>query len=446
MRWTAGLVAEALGQSWTGEDRAFTSVSTDTRTLEKGALYVALRGEQFDGHAFLSEADRAGAAAAVVEQGQARATGLTCFEVSDTRAALRQLAGARRRALAHGTAVVAVTGTNGKTTTKDMIAGVLATRLRVHATEGNRNNQVGVPLTILATPDDAEAVVAEVAMNLPGEIARLTAVVQPDIAVITNVGPGHLEGLGSVERVLEEKLAILAGARLAVVGTDPPGLAARARELAPAVVVAGLEEPAVVRPEEWSIGSDGRVTLTVGGASVTLGAAGAHQAANAMLAVAVGEALGVKREVAGPALQAVPVASGRTEFRELGGFAILNDSYNANPASVRAALEAFAPIRRGRRSVVVVGTMLELGRSSADWHETVAREIAATDPDVIAAVGEFVPAFQALGPGLRSTLLLARDVDTLGRDLAALLQGTEAILLKASRGVALERVLNHLAP
>lgn len=446
MRWTASSVAEVLGRSWPGPDREFSSVSTDTRTLEKGALYVALRGERFDGHAFLADASRAGAAGAVVERGREPSNGLPCFEVADTKAALRQLAAMRRRALAPSTDVVAVTGTSGKTATKDMIAAVLATRYRVHATEGNRNNQVGVPLTILATPDDAEAVVTEVAMNLPDEIARLAAVVEPDVAVITNVGPGHLEGLGSVERVLEEKLAIIAKARLAVVGTDPPALAARAHEFAPAVVVAGLEEPADVRPDDWAVGADGRATMTLGGTSVTLSAAGAHQAANAMLAVAVGDALGIERRDAARALATVQAMGGRSEFRRLHGFAILNDCYNANPTSFRAALQTFGPIRQGRRSVVVVGTMLELGASSREWHETLAREIAATDPDVIAAVGEFVPAFKALEPGLHSRLLVAADAEALGRELAGELEGGEAILLKASRGIALERVLKHLVP
>lgn len=442
--WTARRVAAALGAKWTGPDHAFSAVSTDTRTLVPGALFVALRGERFDGHAFLEAARSAGAVAAVVERGTP-VDDLPVFEVDDPRDALGRLAHVWRRSLPPETTVVAVTGSNGKTTTKEMIAAVLRTRFRVHATRGNLNNQVGVPLTLLAAPTDAEALVVEVAMNRPGEIARLTAIVGPDIAVITNVGPAHLEGLATVERVLEEKLAVVQGAHLAVVGTEPAELGMRARALAPAVTVAGLAPPADLLPERWVMGPDGRVTVSVSGVTITLPMPGAHEAANAMLAVGVADDLGVDRAAALEALAAVEVPPGRMEFRELGGFAILNDCYNANPASVRAALAAFEPIRRGRRSVVVVGTMLELGPSSAEWHATVAREVAATAPDVIAAVGEFAPAFEALGPALRSELIVAPSATELVPLLASRLEGDEAILLKASRGVALERVLDHLA-
>ena len=445
MGWTARRVAAALGTTWAEPDRPISSVSTDTRTIAPDALFVALSGERFDGHQFLDAARRAGAAAAVVQRGTPAMDELSFFEVDDTREGLGRLARAWRRALPTHPAVVAITGSNGKTTTKEMIAAVLRTRFRVHATHGNRNNQVGVPLTLLAAPEDTEALVVEVAMNLPGEIGRLASIVSPDIAVVTNVGPAHLEGLGTVERVLDEKLALVPGARLAVVGTEPTELAARARALAPSVTVAGLTLPADLRPERWAIGPDGRVTLWLAEQSVTLPVAGTHQAANAMLAVAVADDLGVGRAAALEALASVEVPTGRMEFRRAGGFTILNDCYNANPASVRAALAAFEPIRQGRRSVVVIGSMLELGPTSPEWHAAVAREVAATAPDLIAAVGDFVPAFEALGRTLRSDLVVARDVNELVPQLRGRLDGSEAILLKGSRGVALERVLDHLA-
>src|SRR5947208_12355534 len=233
--WDSQLVATALGVPGPAK-LSFGGVATDTRDLTPGALFVGLKGDRFDAHAFLDQARAGGAAAAVVRRGTPAVNGLPYFEVADTLAALGLLARARRRLLAPGSPVVAVTGSSGKTSTKEMIRAVLATSYRVHATSGNLNNLVGVPLTILAAPDDAEALIVEAGASVPGEIPRLRDVIEPTIAVITNVGYAHVEGFGSLAGVMQEKLALVEGARMAVVGTDPPELAREARRRAPTVV------------------------------------------------------------------------------------------------------------------------------------------------------------------------------------------------------------------
>jgi len=443
--WTSESVALALGVPTPGR-LAFTDVTTDTRHLKPGALFVALKGDRFDAHDFLADARTRGAAAAVVRRGTPRLDGLPVFEVADTLTALGLLARARRQRLPQGSPVVAITGSSGKTSTKEMIRAVLATRYRTHATSGNLNNLVGVPLTILAAPDDAEALVAEAGASVPGEIARLRDVIEPTIAAITNVGYAHVEGFGSLGGVLREKVALVDGAGVAVVGTDPPELAREARRRT-RTVVAGTAPEADVRPEAADLDDAGHPRITWGGGhSVTVPVLGFHQIENALLALAVGREAGVDPERAVAALAGVQIPGGRGTALERGGLTILDDTYNANPASLAWAVK-FAHWLAGRRRrplAVVVGSMLELGDASDRLHAAAAREIAALEPALIGAVGAFVPAFEPLSGALGARLVTASDAAALGPKLAAALRGDEIVLLKASRGVALERVLPFL--
>ncbi|NJD17798.1 MAG: UDP-N-acetylmuramoyl-tripeptide--D-alanyl-D-alanine ligase, partial [Gemmatimonadetes bacterium] len=253
--WTDASVRRALGlaasPSWEGV--AYSGVSTDSRTVNPGALYVALAGERFDGHAFVADALARGARGAVVSHPVAEAGGAPLYPVADTLLALGALAAWRRAALT--APVVAITGSAGKTTTKDLTRGALAGSLRVHATRGNLNNRVGMPLTLLATPDDAQAVVLELGTNEPGEIAALARIARADVGVVTTVGEAHLEKLGSLEGVLSEKLDLLrnlAGTGRGVVGDEPSVLPAAAREACPFLRVAGWSAlaDADLRPQE----------------------------------------------------------------------------------------------------------------------------------------------------------------------------------------------------
>ncbi|MGH7516741.1 MAG: UDP-N-acetylmuramoyl-tripeptide--D-alanyl-D-alanine ligase [Gemmatimonadales bacterium] len=413
----------------------FSEISTDTRTLRPGALFVALRGERFDGHDHLEAAARAGAAAAVVRRGTPPVAGLALIEVDDTLGAYGDLAHARRGRIAGP--VIAITGTNGKTSTKEMLAAVLRTRYRTHATRANLNNLVGVPLTILEAPADTEALVVEAGANAPGEIARYREIIDPTIAVVTNIGEGHVEGFGSLDGVLREKLSLLRDVPLAVVGATPGGLAERARSLARRVI-GGPDSPCEARV---STDDRGRPTVEVGGRRFTIPYPGRHLAANALLAWAVAEELGLDLDGCAGALDALVLPGGRSELRQEGGLTILNDCYNANPPSFLAAIATARELRRGRRLVFVAGTMRELGAEAPRLHASVAHALVTLAPDLLAAVGDFVPALAPHAAALGDRLITAPDAEAIGPLVAARLEGDEVVVLKASRGVTLERIL-----
>ncbi|MGE5926271.1 MAG: UDP-N-acetylmuramoyl-tripeptide--D-alanyl-D-alanine ligase [Gemmatimonadota bacterium] len=440
-RFSRELVQRALELDALPDGPGFTAISTDTRTLEPGALFVALAGERFDGHDHLADARARGAAAAVVRRGTAPVAGLPLLEVDDTLHAYGRLARARRREIRGP--VIAVTGTNGKTSTKEMLRAVLGTRFRVHATRANLNNLVGVPLTILEAPPETDALVVEAGANLPGEIARYREIIEPTIAVVTNVGAGHLEGFGSLAGVMREKLSLVADVPLAIVGTDPPELAEQARHLARRVLTAGLTA-AERKARELELDEQGRAAFAASGHRITLPYPGKHLAANAMLAWTVAEELGLDLSAAARALSDFALPGGRSEVVNVGGLTILNDCYNANPQSFQSVIATARAMRHGRRLVFVAGTMRELGPESARLHAEVAEQLVLLKPDLLAAVGEFVAPLAERAAELGERLLTAPDPLALGPALSARLQGNEIVVLKASRGVALERILPYL--
>ena len=433
MKWTARLVAEVLGVTNTS-DVSFTTIETDTRLLTDGALFVALVGEHHDGHAFLHQAQRAGAMGAVVRTGTPPIDGLWQVEVEDTLVAYGQLARHRRRQLTGP--VVAVTGTNGKTATKEMIAHGLNTTWRTYWTAANENNRVGVPKTILAAPSDTEALVIEAGANARGEIAALTAIAEPTVAVVTNVSEGHLEGFGDVQDVMNEKLSLVHGAQAVVVGTSPSSLCPRARELHERVIEAGLTG-AECSADSYTI-VDGAVALRWRGHEVTLPVLGEHQGNNAMIALAVADELGVPVDRAMTGLRRVQLPGGRCEIHQYGALRVLNDAYNANPASMRASLLLVQDLGGERRLVLVLGSMLELGSRSAAFHEEIAQAALAVNPYLVVAVGEFATAFPS---STEVRVLSATDADAAASLLQPHLNGNEFVLLKGSRGVRLERIL-----
>jgi UDP-N-acetylmuramoyl-tripeptide--D-alanyl-D-alanine ligase len=455
--WNDHAVRRALGLEGAGEapGRVFTGISTDTRTLERGNLFVALRGPRFDGHDLLGEAVVKGARGAVVSRAALAQDLLPLYPVEDTLVALGHLARYRRRALSG--IVVAVTGSSGKTTVKELLRAALAADRRVHATEANLNNRVGVPLTLLEAPDDAEAVVVELGTNEPGEIGILTRITEPDVALVTTVGEAHLTGLTSLEGVLREKLALLEELRPgapAVVGDEPEDLPRRARELREGVRVAGFSEraDADLRGELGAPDTEGRRSFRFRGVEARPRFPGRHGAGNALLALAVAHLLDVPVEAAARAVEAVAPEGLRGERRRVGGLTLLLDCYNANPQSTRAALEHLAELPSGRTKVAVLGSMLELGSRSEPLHEELLAEALGMPLDVVVAVGGFAEAARALeaagamGPSARKgapgpAIRTAPDVDAAWEALRPELQGEEIVLLKGSRGVALERMV-----
>jgi UDP-N-acetylmuramoyl-tripeptide--D-alanyl-D-alanine ligase len=439
--WTGERVARVLGTSGV-LDLCFSSITTDTRQLTSGALFVALAGERFDGHDFLESARESGAIGAVVRRGTGPISGLHLIEVDDTLAALGLLARDRRDEVAGP--VVAVTGTNGKTAVKEMLIHALGTRWEVHATRENLNNLIGVPLTLLAAPAGCQALVVEAGASEPGEIAQLRRIIDPSLAVITNVTQGHLLGFGSLEGVLAEKVSLAGGVPAAVVGTDPPALAQRACGVSGRVVVAGLGESALVRPDASGVDSHGRGWLTFRGTRVVLPILGRHQLDNVMLVLAVAVELGLDLPTVAAALETVSLPGGRCELVTHGDLVILQDTYNANPGSLVALLATAEAMRNDRPLVVVLGTMLELGPESAELHARMADAVMAVEPGLVAALGEFATAFERHREILGDRLLIAADADALGRVLSGRLTGNELVLVKGSRGVRMERAVPHL--
>jgi UDP-N-acetylmuramoyl-tripeptide--D-alanyl-D-alanine ligase len=440
MTFSGDFVSRALGIP-VGPVNQYSEISTDTRSLRPGALFVALSGERFDGHDHLRKARDAGAIAAVVRQGTAAVPGLHLLEVADTLVAYGQLGRERRRDLKGP--VVAITGSNGKTSTKEMTAAVLRTRFATHATRLNLNNLVGIPQTLLAAPDGTEAMVIEAGANMPGEIGRARDIIEPSVGMITNVAESHLEGFGSIGGVLREKLALVQGVGLAIVGTEPASLAEGARMIAHRVITAGLTG-ADTAPESLTVSGVGQPSFRIDGADIELPLRGEHQAGNAMLAWSLVRELDLDRRAAAGALTSLQIPGGRGEILEAGGFTIVHDAYNANPSSFRAAIATAMAMRAGRRLVFVAGSMRELGPDAPRLHREIGERLVALNPDILAVVGDFVPAVSDRATGLRDRLLAAADPLELGPRLAQRLQGGELIFLKASRGVALERILPYL--
>lgn len=438
--WTFERVAQALG---TGPSmpNPLAGVSTDTRTIAPGDLFVALRGERFDAHDFLAQAKGAGAAAFVVsDPAKAAGLGVPTYVVPDTLVALGQLATAWRKAW--GRTVIAVAGSNGKTSTKELLKAALGRTLVVHATSGNLNNFIGVPLTLLAIPSDAEVAVVELGTNMPGEVAELRAIAGPDVAVLTSIGEEHLEGLGDLAGVLREECDVFHRVTLAVIPAAHPEVAPFARDRAQAVISAGLTGEGVV-PDAWGLDAEGRPWLEVDGTRFELPLRGAHQAANAMLAIATARACGVPLGDAAMGMAAMPVPSMRGAWEALGDAILINDAYNANPASMRAAIALLSDVGEGRQRVAILGSMRELGLSADAQHREVAAVALASPADVIAGVGDFAAALEALAPG-DPRVVTATELEALWPALAPRLDRRAVVLLKASRGMRLERLVPQL--
>ena len=439
--WTESTLREALSLPGEPSGLSFSGISTDTRTIQPGALFIALSGERFDGHDHLVAASQAGAIGAVVRKGTSGPPGLRLFEVDDTLRGFGLLARTRRRSIRGP--VIGITGTNGKTSTKEMLSAVLRTKYQTYATRANLNNLVGVPQTILEAPSGTEALVVEAGANLPGEIARYREIIEPVLVIVTNAVAGHLEGFGSLAGVVEEKLSLTDGVPLAIVGIDPPTLAEGGRRRAKRIRTAALRDADLV-PDEVTLDSAARPVMTIRGHTFTLAARGLHQADNAVRVWAAGEALGIDPAVMASALSQFTIPGGRGELLQEGKLTILNDCYNANPQSFRAAIATAAALRGDRRLVFVAGTMRELGEESARLHREIAEALVDLNPELLAAVGDFVPALEPFAGALRHRLVTAPDPLTLAPLLTQHLRGDEIVVLKASRGVALERILPAL--
>lgn len=417
-------------------------VLTDTRALVPGCWFLALVGERFDGHAFAAAAAAAGARGGVFARDPGPGWTLPWVRVSDTTSALQRL-GTAARWRVNGP-VVGLTGSSGKTTTRGLIAAALHQLGQVHQTSGNLNNHLGVPMTLLATPPQAAAVVVEMGTSAPGEIATLAEIAQPDARLVVNVGPAHLQELGGLAGVAVEKGALLRSAReqdVVAINLDDPYIAAMT---VPGRRVSwGRAEAADVRmvearvdPAQWCTWASYRTP--VGALSVRLPAPGEHIAHNAAGALAVAHGLGLDLERAAQDLDRYEPVGMRQRFEPLPGGAIaINDAYNANPASMRAAIELLVTVQA--RRVAVLGDMLELGSEEARWHDEVVRYAASRGIDQLVLVGPRMAAAAHDVTALRTT-----DPEEAARWLAGSLAAGDHLLFKGSRGARVERVLQAL--
>src|SRR5882762_940804 len=351
-------------------------ISTDSRTIRKGELFVALRGENFDGHKFIESTAKAGAAGAIVDlnwKGKVPSKfAVICAQ--DTLLAYQNLAANYRKSLS--VKVLAITGSNGKTSTKDFAASVLGRRFRVTKTQGNFNNHVGLPRTILEATSQDEVAVWEIGMNHPGEVAALAKLAAPDVAIITNIGVAHIEFMGSREKIAEEKgaLAEAVGAEGTVIlNADDPftkGIATRARGK---VILAGTTAGTIRASEINQSGSGTDFTILEGAhrCRAQLPVPGLHMVQNALLAVAAGRVFGLSLEECAAGLVTAPLTKARLQVKEIHGVQFLDDSYNANPDSMKAALRTLVELDAEGQRIAVLGEMRELGDESERAHREV---------------------------------------------------------------------------
>ena len=457
-RFSADELAAATGGRWLASPPpGVEGVSTDTRTLARGALFVALRGDRFDAHDFLEEAARRGAAAAVVSSAWAatHAAPVPVLAVEDTLAALGAVARLHRSRFA--IPLVGVTGSNGKTTTREMIASILATRGPVLRTEGNLNNEVGVPLTLLGLDRTHWAAVVEMGMNHAGEIDRIARIAGPRIGVVTLAAAAHVEGLGSVDAVADAKAELyraLPADGIAVANADDERMLHRAlasgRRVVTFSAAPGRADVSVLHVEQGA--RDGlRFSLGIGNREIPVpvpALVGAHNAANAAAAAAAAVTLGcTDREVASGLARVEPVGRRLRLERLASGLLLLDDCYNANPSSMTAALRTLAEIAgaEGRRRVAVLGDMLELGPVEVESHRRLGEEAARAG---LAALAAFGPRSRHAAEAARAAGLAAfhtEDVDALaGWTRETLRPPGDALLVKGSRGMKLERLVEAL--
>lgn len=419
------------------EDLPVSGISTDSRAVKRGELFFAVKGESFDGHDFVADAFRRGALAAVVSRA-VDAPG-PCLVVEDPVRALADLAAAWRMAIP--AKVVGVAGSNGKTTTKDMIAHVLGKDRRVVKAQGSYNNHVGVPLTLFQADERTEVVVAEVGTNHPGEMAALGRVARPDVAVLVSVGAEHLEGLGSIEGVIAEELSFLnwlrAGGRAVV--HDDPRILGRLRLVPEKVVTFGRWEGSDFRADD--VTADLR--FRVGEVAFKLPLLGEWNVQNALAATAACAQLGVPVEDCARRLEDFRGPKMRMERLELAGVVLINDAYNSNPESALRAVREFSRFPSRGRRVAVVGDMRELGAHAERYHRELGCALSESAVDVVVAVGnEACTVTSAVGPG--KEIHRFKSVEELRPHLGDLVREGDAVLLKGSRALGLERVVKWM--
>jgi UDP-N-acetylmuramoyl-tripeptide--D-alanyl-D-alanine ligase len=445
-------LAAMLGTEVRGKHRGSKAVRlcTDSRALKSGQIFWALKGEKFDGHVFANESFTQGGYAAVVDEQWLLENGKPVnvyIPVKDTNLALLDLA--RAYAAKFRIPKIAVTGSNGKTTTKDMIARVLAKVGPTLSTQGNFNNQVGVPLTLFELKRSHKFAVIEMGTNHPGEIAPLSLCAKPSIAVVTNIGYSHLEHFGSKEKIREEKLTITAGfdpKGTLILNVDDPLLAEVRASARQKLVTFGIDR-GQIRPADLAFDDDGCASFRIGRTKFKLQVPGRHNVYNALAAIAVGTQLRIPKALIAGALHAFTASKNRMQMKKLPGLTVLDDCYNANPSSMKSALSTLGGMRTSGRRVAVLGDMLELGPEGENLHREMGRYLVEMGVDELFTFGNLS---RHINAGAREKGLPRgrahhfSDFDLMTQELIRFLMAGDIVLVKASRGMKLERVFEFL--
>jgi len=434
--------ADSLGAVMAG-------VSTDSRTVGEGDVFFAVRGERFDGADFVDDAVRKGAACAVVN-GDSLTPALESRPVVVVGDTVRALGDAARdyRSL-FDRPVIAVTGTNGKTTAKEMMLAVLGVRYAVHGTKGNLNNHIGVPLSVFGLERHHQCAVFELGMSAPGEIAALADIVNPGIGVVLNAGPAHMEFFQSLEAVADAKMELLEAlgpGDTAVVNGDDDLLRKCPDKTDADIIRFGVRGGWDVRGEHITVDEHGRAAFTCGGVRVGLAVPGVHNVYNALAAIAVGTLLNIGIREAASALASFTAPGMRMQTIERDGVTYINDSYNANPLSMKTAASVLGSmaVSGGGRKIAVLGDMLELGEISESAHREVGALFGCLGVDLMCLVGEWA---EAVAEGARSEGIPPGGIRIVGDSGAAaefvesIRRPGDVILVKGSRGMRMERVI-----
>ena len=426
-----------------------TQVSTDSRTIEKGDLFVALVGEKFDGHNFLEGVCQQGAIGAVVSKPVADVSHLVppiIIQVSDTLVALGDIANCHRRKF--DLPIVAITGSNGKTTTKDITSSVLAQRFSVFKSEKSYNNQIGIPSRLMQLSDADEIAVLEIGTSWPGEIERLSQITGPTVGVITNIGPAHLELLGSIEGVAEEKGALLTHVEHAILNADDPMTPRLAGRVCGQITTFGWQNDADVSASEIEIDGFGKptFTLTISGNKIDrvhLPCLGKHNIYNALAAAGVGLWAGLTPKEIRVGLECFQPADMRMEPIVHNDLHIINDAYNSNPESLKSALTFLSDIEIAGKRIAILGDMLELGKHSHTLHLKTGQTIP-TNINLLITVGPHSRAIAGGAAGRVESILSCDTPKQAAQELIQYAQPGDAVLIKGSRGIKLEQVLKEL--
>ena len=443
-RTPLSLIAHWADGELHGDDVAIDAVSNDTRALQPGCLYIALRGERFDGHDFAAQAAERGASALLVDR--VLDVELPQVVVADTQLALAKIAAGLQQGRAGK--VVAITGSNGKTSVKTLVVSILQRAGSTYFNPGNRNNEIGLPLAVIDAPDEADFSVYEMGAGQPGDIAYLTDIARPDVALVNNVAPAHLERMGTLLGVAETKGAIYAALPadgIAVINADD-AFAEYFATLAPdrRTIRFGLEASADVTARDVRLGDAGsefRIVAPQGEADARIALPGRHNVANALAAASLALACGVSLQVIVEGLSAAAPVAGRQVAHALpGGAVLIDDSYNANPGSLAAAIDTLAAT--GGEAWLVLGDMRELGPEAEALHADAGRRAKAAGIGRLYALGPLsAAAARAFGDGARVFATHAELAGALRGDLA---QTPARVLVKGSRGSAMDRIVSAL--